>query len=59
MTMKAYERATAILKEKQELENELHTIRMNMDLNFNPFDKEKYVEVSNKLFHLGQEFASL
>jgi hypothetical protein len=58
MTLKAYERATAILKEKAELEKELCTLRVNMDLNF-LYDSDRYVEVSNKLFQLGQEFSSL
>lgn len=58
MTMAAYERATAILKEKAELEKELCTIRANMDLNF-LYDRDRYVEVSDKLFQLGQEFSSL
>lgn len=58
MTLKAYERATAILKEKEELEKELSVIRVNMGLNFTD-DRERYIEVSNKLFQLGQEFAGL
>lgn len=58
MTMAAYQRATAILKEKEELERELCVLRANMDLNFT-CDRDKYVEVSNKLFQLGQEFSSL
>ena len=58
MTLKAYERATAILKEKEELEKELSVIQVNMGLNFG-CDRERYVEVSNKLFQLGQEFSSL
>lgn len=58
MTMAAYERATAILKEKAELEKELCTIRANMDLNF-LYDRDRYAEVSNRLFQLGQEFSSL
>ena len=58
MTMAAYERATAILKEKEELEKELGTLRVNMDLNF-LYDRDRYVEVSNKLFQLGQEFSLL
>lgn len=58
MTLKAYERATAILKEKEKLEKELSVIQVNMGLNFG-YDREKYVEVSNKLFQLGQEFSSL
>lgn len=58
MTMVEYERATAILKEKEELEKELCTLRVNMDLNFT-YNRDRYVEVSNKLFQLGQEFSSL
>lgn len=58
MTLKAYEIATAILKEKEDLEKELCTLRVNMDLNFID-NRDRYVEVSNKLFQLGQEFAAL
>lgn len=58
MTMAAYERATAILKEKEALEKELCILRANMDLNFT-CDRDQYVEVSNKLFQLGQEFSLL
>ena len=58
MTLKAYERATAILKEKEDLEKELCTLRVNMDLNFT-VNRDRYIEVSNKLFKLGQEFAAL
>lgn len=58
MTMATYERATAILKEKEVLEQELCTLRVNMDLNFT-YNRDRHVEVSNKLFQLGQEFSSL
>lgn len=57
MTLKAYERATAILKEKEELEKELCVVRASMDLSFT--SQDRYVEVSNKLFQLGQEFSLL
>jgi len=58
MTLKAYERATAILKEKEQLEKELSTIQVNIGLSFG-YDKDSYTEIVNKLFQLGQEFNSL
>lgn len=58
MTLEAYERATAILKEKEYLEKELCTVQLTMDLSFTD-NKDRYVELSNKLFQLGQEFSKL
>ena len=56
MTMPEYKRATAILEEKKQLEERLHQLRMSIDFNFN---SEEYIEICNKLFNLGQEFAAL
>ena len=56
MTMLDYEKATKILKEKEQLEEKLYRLRMSMDFNFN---SKEYTEIINRLFVLGQEFASL
>ena len=57
MTVEAYNRATKILEEKQQLENQLRRLRENILVDFSY--AEEYVEISNKLFKLGQEFAAL
>jgi hypothetical protein len=57
MTIEAYNRATKILEEKQQLENQLRRLRENILVDFSY--TEEYVEISNKLFKLGQEFAAL
>ena len=56
MTMEAYKRATAILEEKKQLEEKLYQLRMSVNFQF---DTEESIEISNKLFALGQEFAAL
>ena len=56
MTMAQYERATIILNEKKQLEEQLYRLRMSMEFNYN---SKEYNEVANKLFNLGQEFAAL
>lgn len=55
MTMTQYERATAILEEKKRLEEELYQLRCSIDFVIS----DEYIEVCNKLFNLGQEFAAL
>lgn len=51
MTEMAYDRATDILVEKETLEKLLSTLPDN--------NSEEYINICNKLFQLGQEFASL
>lgn len=55
MTIEQYNRATEILNEKKLLEETLFKLRNSIDF----IISEEYVEVSNKLFSLGQEFAAL
>lgn len=55
MTIEQYNRATEILKEKKQLEETLYNLRSSIDF----IISEEYLEVSNKLFILGQEFAAL
>jgi hypothetical protein len=55
MTMEQYNRATAILEEKKQLEETLYEISRSIDF----IISEEYIEVSNKLFILGQEFSTL
>lgn len=58
MTIEAYNEATKILKEKQQLEDKLRQLRekiLFVDFSYT----EEYTEISNKLFNLGQEFAAL
>lgn len=56
MTIEKYQRATAILKEKDQLEERLSQMRMSIDFNLH---SNEYTEICNKLFSLGQEFSSL
>ena len=55
MTMAQYERATAILKEKEQFEDKLYQLRQSIDFMYT----NEYTEVCNKLFELGQEFSAL
>ena len=55
MTIEQYDRATKILEEKKLLEEKLHQLRASVDFLLS----DGYIEISNKLFQLGQEFASL
>ena len=55
MTMAQYERASAIMKEKEQLEDRLYQLRQSMDFMYS----NEYTEVCNKLFKLGQEFSAL
>lgn len=57
MTIETYNRATKILEEKQQLEDELRRLRDKVMIDFSYI--EKSAEISNKLFNLGQEFAAL
>ena len=57
MTIETYNRATKILEEKQQLEDELRQLRDKVMIDFSYI--EEYTEISNKLFNLGQEFAAL
>jgi hypothetical protein len=57
MTIETYNMATKILKEKQQLEDELGRLRDKVMIDFSYI--EEYAEISNKLFNLGQEFAAL
>ena len=56
MTIETYNRATDILKEKEQLEKELCHLRASINLTYN---MDEYIQVCNKLFQLGQEFNSL
>lgn len=55
MTIEEYTRATEILKEKERLEKEMVQLRQSIDFRY----CDEYVDISNKLFELGQEFAVL
>lgn len=55
MTIESYNRATEIIKEKEQLEKELSQLRMSIDFK----DLDEYVDISNRIFTLGQEFAAL
>lgn len=52
MTIEAYRRATEILKEKERLEEIKYHLDPEIDL-------EKYTDICNRLFELGQAFAVL
>ena len=52
MTLDAYRKATRILEEVDWLEEKRDFLDPEMD-------SEKYTEICNKLFELGQEFARL
>ena len=54
MTMAQYERATVILKEKEELEEKLYRLRMSTD-----YATDESIKICNRLFTLGQEFDAL
>lgn len=56
MTIENYKRATAILKEKDQLEERLAQLRMSVDINLH---YNEYTEIRNKLFSLGREFSAL
>lgn len=64
MTIEEYNRATSILEEKKQLEAELMQVE---DKVMQVRDKliidcsyiGRYIEITNKLFDLGQEFAAL
>jgi hypothetical protein len=56
MTIENYQRATAILKEKDRLEERLAQLRMSIDFTLH---SNEYAEICNKLFSLGQEFSAL
>lgn len=55
MTMEQYNRATAILEEKKQLEEQLYQLRTSINFAFS----DEYIEICNKLFTIGQEFAAL
>jgi hypothetical protein len=57
MTIETYNKATNILEEKKQLEDELMRVREKILLDFSYV--EEYTEISNKLFKLGQEIAAL
>lgn len=56
MTMETYNRATKILEEKAQLEERLYQLRTSVTFSL---PTEEYMEICNKLFAIGQEFASL
>lgn len=56
MTIEAYNKATQILEEKKQLEEKLWQLRSSIDFTLH---YDEYIEVSNRLFTIGQEFASL
>ena len=55
MTIEQYERATNILEEKKSLEEKLYQLRMSI----NYAVSDEYIEICNRLFAIGQEFATL
>ena len=55
MTIEQYEKATKILEEKKQLEDKLYNLRMSIDFVIS----DEYIEVCNRLFTIGQEFAAL
>ena len=55
MTIEAYNKATKILEEKKQLEDRLFQMRMSIDF----IVSDEYIEICNRLFTIGQEFASL
>jgi hypothetical protein len=58
MTIETYDKATQILQEKKQLEDELRRLREKSLINFSYYIDE-HIKISNKLFNLGQEFAAL
>lgn len=52
MTIETYRKATAILETKEWLEEVKKSLDPEMEF-------EKYTDICNRLFELGQEFASL
>ena len=57
MTIEQYEKATKLLEEKKQLEEKLHLIRGGASFDF--ADTEEYINICNRLFILGGEFAAL
>lgn len=64
MTIEAYNKATKILEEKKQLEDELKrlsekaTMAFQYSLSYSDHSKES-AEITEKLFKLGAEFAAL
>ena len=54
MTLETYKKATKILEEKEFLESERYILEL-----ISEFGSERYTEICNRLFELGQEFAKL
>lgn len=54
--METYNRATKILEEKAQLEERLYQLRTSIAFGL---PTEEYIEICNKLFAIGQEFALL
>ena len=57
MTIEAYNKATKILEEKKQLEERLKHIKGAYSFDFT--DVEEYIQICEKLFILGSEFAAL
>ena len=55
MTIEQYEKATKILEEKKQLEDKLYNLKMSIDFAIS----DEYIEICNRLFTIGQEFAAL
>ena len=65
MTIEAYNKATKILEEKKQLEEELNRIREKAgrdfaySLSYSDDRNKEFVEITEKLFNLGAAFAAL
>ena len=59
MTVEAYNKATKILEEKKLLEEKLEQLRIDIRMGINFVSSAEYIEICNRLFALGQEFAAL
>ena len=55
MTIEQYKKATNILEEKKSLEEKLYQLRMSVGF----IISDEYIEICNRLFTIGQEFATL
>lgn len=56
MTIETYNKATKILEERKSLEDKLYLLRQST-VDF--YSSSEVVEICNRLFVLGQEFAAL
>lgn len=65
MTIEAYNKATKILEEKKQLEEELNRVREKAardfvySLSYSDDRNKEFIEITEKLFNLGAAFAAL